>query len=398
MSIEFPPFEVSEIIHHILATGWESDEWRARLRGQPPSDLQRPDPDHMWAYTARRFVESSEGASFRTASGIFRPPPQEITLPGFLNAPVLNRDGLISHLETYPLLRDQWDVVVVMSEKQTLRQHTANVLRQFERYFRDADFPHPITRPFMRLFLALHDSGKARAVLEKRVKYQHDYIEPIMNDVLEKNGMNPRLIVLAKTLLRNKVSRFIAGIRQIYRYLELVKLHEEEGPHALTWDLKTPVAQRLEEYARFIQRDYGLLPQESELVMKDLNDQRDGNRFGDHLIKRAYRDIYEQAAAADMPPMDYLNLGLMYHQVDAGAYTTDATDGYQLGHRSAFDDMFHFDRSRGRMTYNDAILGPIDDLGYSLEKGKIFRANHFGKTPHFRSSLVCVKVGQMMKK
>lgn len=89
-------------------------------------------------------------------------------------------------------------------EGYTVAEHTRMVLAQFERFW--ADRFSPAERKFWRLFLLLHDIGKAISVDRYGHKhYQHQTTWPVMAAVLQAAGSAVAEQQLARVLLQQDV-------------------------------------------------------------------------------------------------------------------------------------------------------------------------------------------------
>jgi len=86
-------------------------------------------------------------------------------------------------------------------EKYSLREHTAMVLRQFEKYFGKKTLPGGVDKDFFRLILVLHDIGKTRAVKEGNKDLQHKYTPKMVKDILSELEYSEKQINLAINLL-----------------------------------------------------------------------------------------------------------------------------------------------------------------------------------------------------
>ena len=70
---------------------------------------------------------------------------------------------------------NMYNLDVGVFEGYTLYQHTFMVLSQFEKYYCDKILPGEFNKDVFRLFLALHDIGKPKAVMMDDLKLQHQY-------------------------------------------------------------------------------------------------------------------------------------------------------------------------------------------------------------------------------
>ena len=69
-------------------------------------------------------------------------------------------------------------------ENYTLEQHTTFILTQFDRYFSNKKLPGKVSVKLFRVFLALHDLGKPKAVKEGNKGLQYEYTKELINEIL----------------------------------------------------------------------------------------------------------------------------------------------------------------------------------------------------------------------
>ena len=97
-------------------------------------------------------------------------------------------------------------------EKYTLRQHTLMVMHQFEKYFASRPLPGDIKTSYFRLFLALHDIGKPKAIASGGKHLQHQYTVPMVKEIFNKLEIDKLHTNLAVTLLTgDPIGKYIRG-------------------------------------------------------------------------------------------------------------------------------------------------------------------------------------------
>jgi chemotaxis methyl-accepting protein methylase/tRNA A-37 threonylcarbamoyl transferase component Bud32 len=120
---------------------------------------------------------------------------------GVLQAKIQEPENLIQTLAQVPWLGKQYAGNAQVISGFSIGQHTAMVLRQFERYFA-SDFaavgnPASVDRDFFRLILALHDIGKT----DTPRRHQHARTADILRATLTRFGYSPAQIKLAEALV-----------------------------------------------------------------------------------------------------------------------------------------------------------------------------------------------------
>ncbi len=105
-----------------------------------------------------------------------------------LDAPDCTPEKLIDAMSANPKMKRLFDLDAGNSEKYTVGEHTAMVMRQFEKYFKDDALPPEFDRKMFRVLLLLHDVGKGIAVEQRGDnKAQHAYtleqIDPILRSM-----------------------------------------------------------------------------------------------------------------------------------------------------------------------------------------------------------------------
>ena len=97
-------------------------------------------------------------------------------------------------------------------EKYTLRQHTLMVMHQFEKYFASRPLPANIETSYFRLFLALHDIGKPKAIASGGKHLQHQYTAPMVKEIFNKLEIDELHTNLAVTLVTgDPIGKYIRG-------------------------------------------------------------------------------------------------------------------------------------------------------------------------------------------
>ncbi len=186
-------------------------------------------------------------------------------------------------------LGKEFDASSGVREKYSIRKHTLMVIGQFEKYFAARALPANVSKTFFRIFLALHDVGKARAIEKTGDRHnQHRYTVEIMRTVLSQLAFSEHEIRIATSLASEDV---------------------------------------LGSYVR-----------------------------GLYSGRRATKQLGEMAAEAGLSLNEFLQLSLVFYQVDAGSYTEDA------GGRKSLDHLFAFDAESGRMDFSINVAAKIDQL------------------------------------
>ena len=97
-------------------------------------------------------------------------------------------------------------------EKYTIRQHTLMVMHQFEKYFGSRPLPGNIKTSYFRLFLALHDIGKPKAIASGGKHLQHQYTAPMVKEIFNKLEIDELHTNLAVTLVTgDPIGKYIRG-------------------------------------------------------------------------------------------------------------------------------------------------------------------------------------------
>ena len=126
-----------------------------------------------------------------------------------LDAPSLNPSELIKVLKYRPDLIEAYDGEGAAGL--SVEVHTQRVLRQFETYFSRAD-SFQDQRGFLRLFLALHDLGKPRSIVEGRPENEHAYTEQIMDGVFAELDIDEKDRRLARGLIsHDPIGEYLQG-------------------------------------------------------------------------------------------------------------------------------------------------------------------------------------------
>jgi len=96
----------------------------------------------------------------------------KIELDEVLDNPDYTPEALISLFERD--LSKEYNADSGVREKYSIKRHTLMVMGQFEKYFGRCELPAGVTKNFFRVFLALHDIGKSRAIKETGDKHNQD--------------------------------------------------------------------------------------------------------------------------------------------------------------------------------------------------------------------------------
>ena len=112
-------------------------------------------------------------------------------------------------MREYPNTYDQG---VDVWEKYTLRQHTIMVMNQFEKYFAHNPLPAKIQNRYFRLFLAVHDLGKPRAIANGGKHLQHQYTRKMIENLFAKLEIDQLHTAIALALASgDPLGKYIRG-------------------------------------------------------------------------------------------------------------------------------------------------------------------------------------------
>ncbi|HMU74273.1 MAG TPA: FHA domain-containing protein, partial [Elusimicrobiota bacterium] len=198
-------------------------------------------------------------------------------------------------------------------EGHRLYQHTAMVLRQFERYFAASPrFQAALTKAgvdlgFFRLFMALHDIGKPEARAGRVGENEFDHTSRLIRRYFERHGLSSKQLDLALSL---------AGGDPIGQYLRANPPTSTEFLSA-----RDPL---------FIALAQGTEPSP--------------------LAYKAAAEISANARRLELDVETYWELLTAYYQSDAGAYTTDAyyAENGRLNYGpTSLNALFDFTRTDG---------------------------------------------------
>jgi len=109
-------------------------------------------------------------------------------------------------------------------EGYTLYQHTFMVLNQFEKYYCDTVLPGEFNKDVFRLFLALHDIGKPKAVKMDDLRLQHQYSSEyitILFEFLQISLDDTRTLI---SILNFDLGGYLRGRISIEQTAERIKL------------------------------------------------------------------------------------------------------------------------------------------------------------------------------
>jgi hypothetical protein len=109
-------------------------------------------------------------------------------------------------------------------EGYTLYQHTFMVLNQFEKYYCDTVLPGELNKDVFRLFLALHDIGKPKAVKMHDLRLQHQYSSEyitILFEFLQISLDDTRTLI---SILNFDLGGYLRGRISIEQTAERIKL------------------------------------------------------------------------------------------------------------------------------------------------------------------------------
>ena len=91
-------------------------------------------------------------------------------------------------------------------ERYSIKRHTLMVMGQYEKYFTRNDLPAGVSKDFFRVFLALHDIGKPKAIKRTGDKHnQHRYTIEIMHHLFSQLNFSDPEINIALTLVSKDV-------------------------------------------------------------------------------------------------------------------------------------------------------------------------------------------------
>jgi hypothetical protein len=191
-----------------------------------------------------------------------------------------DRFKLLDHLDA--CCPDVYHRGVGVHEGYTLREHTAMVLLQFEKYFSSQPLPGGFSHSQFRLFLAIHDLGKPAAVANEEKHNQSRYNLTRFDEVYPQT---PFIEGKERATLRSLLCEDPVG-----HYFKRVMRRGQTRTQALSHCVRT---------------------------IKDMHIQQEALSFS-----------------------DYFDLLLTYYRCDAGSYTMDA--GGKLG----LDHLFDFNGGR----------------------------------------------------
>lgn len=117
-----------------------------------------------------------------------------------LGAVPFSPEALLAGLKEDPFLREECAKNVGLFRFCSLEEHVLRVLGQFEWYFPRNQFPAGMSREFFRLFLALHDIGKPRALQEGDKSRQHRYTAEVLKSRLPQWGYASQQVRLGVSL------------------------------------------------------------------------------------------------------------------------------------------------------------------------------------------------------
>lgn len=222
---------------------------------------------------------------------------------------------LLEVLEDSPFFYNQFSQVINW-EGHTLRYHTLSVMVQFEKYFgRLSELPGNVSKDFFRLFLALHDSGKALFKGDQMKKDQSYYNSLITSFFLTELQYPPEEIQLALTLLSSdplgKYIKYKGTISQVIKRLP------------------------------FLERTLAIKRVEGKLIQ---------------LENATLTQIKAMASECNMPIDQFFELLRIYHQVDGSSYTTDG------GSVGSLDYVFDTNTQEKILKYNPAIESLVEEL------------------------------------
>lgn len=222
---------------------------------------------------------------------------------------------LLRELEKIPYLAEQFGQIVNW-EGQTLRYHTLSVMLQLEKYFPDGKrLPGNVRREFFRTFLGLHDGGKPESIRKRDRKHQSAYNRRVAYRILSMLKFPDREILLADTLLSaDPVGRYLQRIGTL--------LHIAARTGRIGRDIFDRAFRKKAEKAR----------------------------------RNAVRQIRDMAGKADMPAGDFFDLLVLYHIVDASAYTRDG------GSVGSLDYVFAINPETQSISYSPYIEAAIREM------------------------------------
>lgn len=112
----------------------------------------------------------------------------------------------------------------------TLKQHTLMVSGQFEKYFANRELPANIDKNFFRLFLALHDIGKPKAMKQGGRHLQRDYNINILKSTLAELHFSEQEIKVATALLSgDPIGRYLQMGDADRSAYQIEKMSKESG-------------------------------------------------------------------------------------------------------------------------------------------------------------------------
>jgi len=118
-----------------------------------------------------------------------------------LQANTLEVRSLIRELSN--LIPHCFDQDAGVEEGYSVGEHTGMVLTQFEKYFKNTSMPCGLRVAEVRLMLALHDTGKPKALYCGDKEQQYMWTQSILTQVLPFLGLAPRVSNLIKAVLKD---------------------------------------------------------------------------------------------------------------------------------------------------------------------------------------------------
>jgi hypothetical protein len=123
-----------------------------------------------------------------------------------LDAQSVSPEEIISTFKESPFLSRLFTLDAGVWEGYSVERHTQMVMAQFEHYFGEEENFGVLSKSEMRLLLALHDIGKAKANLQEGTTVtQHKYTKNIMLTMLPAMGLTPERVGAIVSLMEQDI-------------------------------------------------------------------------------------------------------------------------------------------------------------------------------------------------
>ncbi len=154
-------------------------------------------------------------------------------------------------------------------------------------------------------------------------------------------------------------------------FRRILAVHDIGKPEAIAQGDKKNQHTHTLKYAPEILAREGLAPWEIDQAKALLSADPIGSYLQTGNTVEAKRSIKKMAKESGLPEGDFFKLLTVFYQVDAGAYTKDATIEGVVEGKESMDSLFVFDISNKKMAFTPEVEGKIDKLETVL-----FQADH----------------------